>query len=672
MIGGARSGGDRKAHHEARRRLLLLGVLLAALLVIGRSLLLQVVEGERWSARAVEQQRKQVALPAPRGTIYDRNGVPLAASQITYRISVAPRELRDRAAVSRKLREVLGLSEAEARRAVDRERRWVVLPGRYDVAVRQRLEGERGLYFERVAERFYPHGPVGLEVLGRVAADGTPLGGLELAFDSLLSGRPGVAVERRDARGEVIPGSLLAVTEPVAGHDIYLTIDLGLQEIAHEALREAIAQTGSAGGDLLLVDRRTGEILAAVSQRAGGESGGWRGVLEPYEPGSTLKPFFIASLLMTGAGSLSDSVYAEEGRYTHRGRTVRDVKEHGWLTVAEALSVSSNVAMVKLSERIAPAAQYEYLRDFGFGTPTGVTYPSEASGLLRRPKHWSAYSQGSLAIGYEIGVTPLQMVMAYAALANDGVLLEPRLVREVRSRDGRVLRQHEPRVVRRVVSSEVARAVGAALRDVVETGSGREARLGAFPVAGKTGTARRVVNGRYGQGGYTASFAGFFPASDPQLAFLVKLDRPQGAYYGGVAAAPVTRATLAAALAARSNALDRRSVASVFPDSSGRPATAAAAAVRSEGDSRSAVATGPFIFTLGTTSAQPYSSVEGEGPRVVPEVRGLALRDAVRRLHGQGFRVEVEGTGVVRATAPVAGRALEAGAVVRVLAEDAK
>lgn len=652
----------RAPNHVGRSRLLALGLLLAALAVLGRGLVLQVLEGERWSARAVDQQRHQVALPAPRGTIYDRNGVPLAASQTTYRISVAPRELRDRAGARELLREVLGLSAAESARAVDRERRWVVLPGRYDAVAYRRLAGVRGLHFERVQERFYPHGEVGVEVLGRVGADGSALGGVELEFDALLSGRAGLAVERRDARGEVIPGSLLTVLEPVAGHDLYLTIDLGLQEIAHEALREAVRETGSAGGDLLLADRRTGELLAAVSHQVGAGSS-WRGVLTPYEPGSTLKPFFVSSLLVSGRATLGDSVYAEDGRYTHAGRTVTDVHRYGWLTVGEALSVSSNVAMVKLSETLAPEVQYGYLRDFGFGTPTGVAYPAEAAGVLRRPRDWSGYSQGSLAIGYEVSVTPLQMVMAYGALANEGVLMEPRLVREVRSREGRVVGSYGPRAVRRVIPAEVAREVGAALLEVVETGSGRQAQLGSFPVAGKTGTARRYADGRYG-GGHTASFAGFFPASDPQLAFLVKLDRPQGSYYGGTAAAPVTRATLAAALAARSTALDRRVVA-----------TRSSAATLAAGGAASGAAGnggGPFIFALGSAPARPYEAPGAARPRPVPNVRGQAVRDAVRRLHGQGFRVEVEGIGTVQGTTPAAGRELEPGAVVVVRGESSR
>lgn len=463
------------------------------------------------------------------------------------------------------------VTPAEARRAVDGRRRWVVLPGRYDARVREKLDGIRGIYFERVTERYYPHGELALEVLGRVSAEGRGAGGIELEFDSLLSGRPGAAVVRRDGRGVPIPGAMLSVAEPVPGHDLYLTIDYDLQEIAEDVLREAVRRSGAAGGELLLVDPRTGEILAAASRRARGQAG-WRAATEPYEPGSTLKPFFVAALLAEGRARLDDRVYAEQGVYQHGGRTVRDVHGYGWLTVREALRHSSNIVMVKLSERLDPGTQYRYLRDFGFGTPTGVTYPSESSGVLRRPRAWSRYSQASLAIGYEISVTPLQMAMAYGALANGGVLMEPRLVREVRSRDGEVLRRYPPRAVRRVVSPEVAEALAEALVEVVTEGTGREAALGSFRVAGKTGTARVFQAGEYRSGAYTASFAGFFPADDPQLVFLAKLDEPQGEYYGGVAAAPVIRAMLAGTLAAWNTPLDRQAIAAPppRPSASGR------------------------------------------------------------------------------------------------------
>lgn len=660
--------------HVWRRQALLAGVLLGAAAVLVRSFQVQVVEEERWRARALGQHRRRVELAAPRGTIYDRNGVPLAASREAYRVSVAPRELRDRSEAAARLREVLGVPAAQARRAVDPRRPWVVLPGRYDAVAREALAGEPGIYFEPVLERLYPHGELALELVGRVNAEGRAQGGIELEFDTLLSGRSGEAVARRNGRGEVVPGSLITVVEPTPGHDVYLTIDYALQEIADEALRRAVSQTGAEGGDLLLADPRTGEILAAATaRRAGGRS--WRAVTEAYEPGSTMKPFTVAALLAEGRASLEDRVYAENGRYEQDGRIITDVHGYGWLTLRDGLRYSSNIAIAKLAARLEPADQFAYLRDFGFGTPTGVAYPSEAAGVLRRPARWSRHSQSSLAMGYEVAVTPLQMVMAYGALANGGVLLEPRLVREVRARDGRVVERYGPQPVRRVVSPEIARSISEALVEVVETGTGQAAGLGSFQVAGKTGTAKQYREGRYEAGSYTASFAGFFPAREPQFSFLVRLDRPKGEYYGGLAAAPVMRATLAAALAARSTALDRGAVAAAMVRAPGSrkavkantlpgraPATAAGpAGVRPQ-------VRGPYVFALSELPPRSAEPAEGAVRRRVPDVVGLPLRDAARRLHAAGFRVVVEGRGVVAATDPAGGAPAPLGGAVRLRA----
>ncbi len=658
--------------HAWRRRALLSGILATAGILLWRGVQLQVIEGESWRARALEQHRQRVTLPAPRGTIYDRNGVPLAVSRQAYRISVAPGEVRDRQVLAALLREVLGLTPAEARRAVDARRRWVVLPGRYDEVARQRLANERGVHFEPVLERVQPHGHVALELLGRVGADGHGLGGLELAFDSVLSGRPGEAVSRRDARGRSIPGSLITMTEPVAGHDLYLTIDYALQEIADEALRRAVAQTGSTGGDLVLVEPETGEILAAVTVRRDGVQS-WHAVTEPYEPGSTIKPFTVAALLAERRATLEDSVFAENGRYVHDGRTITDEHGYGWLTLREALGYSSNIVMAKMSERLEPREQYAYLRDFGFGTPTGVAYPSESAGLLRRPSTWSRYSPASLAIGYEVSATPLQMAMAYGALANGGILMEPRLVREVRTRDGRTAKRFEPQPVRRVVPEEVARAIGPALVEVVETGTGRAADLGTFHVAGKTGTSRQYREGKYEAGSYTASFAGFFPADAPQLSFLVRLDRPRGQYYGGTAAAPVMRTTLAAALAARGTTLDRGAIAAaVSRGSEKKEQMQESRTEKAEPVIRTMPATGPFIFALNSAPLNRYEAGSTPAARRVPNVVGLPLRDAARVLHEAGFRVEVEGHGTVASMQPRAGATASPEVAVRIRGREAE
>lgn len=663
---GARRG--RSGPYAARRRLMLGALLAAALVVLGRAFVVQVVDGREWAARARDQQSQRLALPAPRGTIYDRDGVPLASSRDAFKVALAPREVADRKQAEDRLVDVLGMGRSDARRVLSGKRRWVPLRGEYDAVAKDALDGMSGFYFERVQRRYYPHGELATALLGKVDAQGRGASGLELELDSLLSGKAGAAVVRRDARGTSLPGAMLVVNEPVTGEDVYLTIDHELQEIAHDGLLEALRVNGAAGGDMIIADPATGEILAAASERPDGDT--WTGAMEPYEPGSTLKAFLVSSLLAERRATLEDTVFAEFGRYEHDGRVITDTHESGWLSVRDALRVSSNIAMSKLAGRLQPAEQYRYLRDFGFGTLTGVSYPTESPGLLRRPDDWTAYSSASLAMGYEVSVTPLQMVLAYGALANGGILMEPRLVREVRARDGSVLERREPRPVRRVIPRSVADRLRSALIDVVEDGTGQQASMSAFRMAGKTGTARAFRNGRYEVGSYTASFAGFFPADDPQLVILVKLDRPQSSIYGGSTAAPLTRSTLEAALAARGTAIDAGAVARVERLGEGetrsrRPHVSLAQSIPtpSAGDARPPAA-GPFILAVsgGGESGAEVSPTR----RAVPDVIGLSLRDAAAALHRHGLRVEVDGYGSVMSMTPAAGTVVAAGAIVEV------
>lgn len=639
----------------ARRRLLLTCLLLATLLLSARALQLQVIQHQSWRARAEAQQGGQTILPAPRGTIYDRDGIPLAASDEVFRIGIAPREVRDGAKLVKALQKHAGLSRSAAQRAVDRRKIWAVLPGRFGPGTRVGLNGIRGVYFERTLRRFYPRGLIASELIGAVTLDGKALSGLELELDSLLRGQPGSALTRRDARGRALPGALQEVVAPVAGQDVFLTIDADLQEIAREALLNAIQQTRSAGGEIIMADPRTGEILAAVSSKEGGRS--WRAATEPYEPGSTLKPFAIATLLAEKRARLDDTVFAENGVYTRDQRTITDVHGYGWLTVAQALQHSSNVALAKLSDRLDAKTQYAYLRAFGFGARTAVSYPSESAGLLRRPASWSKYSAASLAIGYEISVTPLQLLFAYGALANGGMLMQAQLVRQVRDRTGG-LTTFEGRAVRRAIPERIAEQLRPVLADVVADGTARAAALGPFTIAGKTGTSRSFIDGRYRRGEYASTFAGFFPVKDPQLVLLVKLDSPRGAYYGGLTAAPVTRAALEAALAALNTPLDKRAVASDAPP----PLPVAATLQVAAGEEIGAHPVFIALEAAPTGQLPPFEEVSAQ----LPNVTGLPLRDAVRQLHAAGFRVRVYGTGAVAAMDPAPGVLLKKRALIRV------
>jgi cell division protein FtsI (penicillin-binding protein 3) len=610
---------------------------------------IQIMQAAQWRAMAEAQQVGDRPLPAPRGAILDRNGQPLSVTRERVRVNVAPNEVRDREAVQALLVETLGVGRTRARTLVS-SGRWNVA-GLHAPAVSDRLEGVPGVHLETVFERFRPHRDLARGVLG-VVIDEEGRGGIEQAYDGLLRGTPGLQVVARDNVGALIPGEQVTVESPRAGGEVVLTIDTNLQEIAQAALLEAIAEHDAVGGDVLITDPYSGEVLALFSTRDG-HNGALSAVNAPFEPGSTLKPFTVAGLLMHDLAEMGDSVDVENGRWEVAGRVLSDTHTDGILTLREALRESSNVGIAKLAQAMSPGLQYENLRDFGFGTRTGIELPGEVPGTLRRPDRWTAQSRASLAIGYEIAVTPLQMAMAYGALANGGKLMRPRLVREVRHADGTVVETYEPEAVRQVVDRRTAQAVGRALEDVVRDGTGSLAQLGSFRVAGKSGTARFSSDGGYQKGEYSSSFVGYFPLEQPQLVVFVKLDRPRsGQYYGGAIAAPVTRETMEAALAAAPNSLSLAELAAV-QDAPSRPR---------------------IDVTFADAPSQPLPPLPGaldggvraaDGTIPVPDVAGRSARTAIRDLHRFGLRVAEAGAGEVVRTIPAAGTRVMEGDTIR-------
>lgn len=644
-----------------RQRLLLGFWALAAIGLLARAADLQIAQAPAWRQAANEQHRTEIQVPAQRGSIVDRDGVPLALSHETFRIGVAPQELIDPGATAALLARVLQIPSADAERMTSAGKRWVMAPGHFPPSVREALAGHRGVYVEQEMRRFYPQGGLGRGLLGAVI-DQVGAGGIEQEFEAHLRGTPGAGVLARNPEGRPIPGETWEVRAPRIGGSVVLTLDAALQEITREALGEAIESTRARGGDLVATDPRTGEVLAMVSLRDGASAHSGA-VNTSYEPGSTLKPFTLAALLRERKATLDDSVDTGNGSWTVAGRTIDDVSAVGTISVRHALQVSSNVGVAKIAQRLSREEQYEALRDFGFGVPTGIALPGETSGTLRRPDDWSAQSAASLAIGYEIAVTPIQMAMAYGALANGGVLMQPILVKELRDSRNRVVQRSEPRPIRRVVSRRVAAELTEALVRVVEEGTGTRARLASFAVAGKSGTSRaQSASGGYEAGAYFSSFVSFFPADDPQLVVFVKLERPQGAYYGGATAAPVTRAAMEAILAARESPLDEGALASLARSQRIRDAAARDAAPTVPSNFASRVETPPRWE--GAATAVPASA---DGRFSLPALAGLSGRSAARRLHFLGLNVLWESAGSIMGTEPPAGSMVAAGDTVRLL-----
>lgn len=624
--------------------------LLGLAAVVARAVHVQLVDGVRHRAAAEAQRTEHVVLQAPRGTIYDRSGVPLAMSREVHHVGIAPKELRDRARDTRTIARALGLSQRSVQRALTRS--YAYFHGPFNAAQVAPLRPVRGVHLTHELQRFYPRPEFLRAVLGRPPADGRPASGMERVLDSLLAGTPGSAVVLRDGRGRRYESPSRLGALPVPGHSVYLTIDAELQDIVENALADAIEVYDAAGGDVVVLDPRTGEVLAIASRRSDGSTPP-NAFTSVFEPGSTAKLFAAASLLEGGLVRDRDSVFGERGTYPRPHRTpIRDEHPEGWMTLRRAIEVSSNIGIVKFATRLTPARQYEMLRAFGLGTPTGIEYPAESRGSLPRPDEWSGLTSSSMAMGYEMAVTPLQLAQAYAAIANDGVMLRPSLVRRIEAPppDGRVLQRHVPEPVRRVVRPEVAAELRSMLRGVVyPEGTGSTAALTSYELAGKTGTARRAGNGGYVPGAYFATFASLFPAENPQLVMVVKLDDPRGAY-ARVTAAPMTRAVIEQVLAARTGALDPGALGVMQPLAATEPVVGGGSA--------------PYVVSWPLVD----SSAEAVGRRV-PNPNGLTLRAAAHLLHRSGFQVRIRGWGKVTRVVPAPGSVQRPGTVVTVFAE---
>ncbi len=650
--------------------------------ILARAADVQLRQHDLWMAEAVKHQTVELKLPALRGDIEDVNGAPLARSRSLVALSIAKDQVKDMRRMVRLLRDA-GVSQSDIKRLSKPKTKWVDLKGAYLTTDIPDLLRSAGVHPTDVGDRVYAQSRGTRALVGTVGRNGG-VSGLELQFDSVLRSTATTRFVRGAGRTRFESPDRL-YSPPKGGHSVRLTINQGLQEICDQALDDAVAKLRATGGDVVVLDPRTGAVRCLASRRPGAILRGATTLAEPFEPGSTLKPFLAAYLMQNGRATPNDVVNTENGRWAVGRRVINDTHKAASLSLADVIRFSSNIGIAKFASRMDRGEMYELMRDVGFGTPTGVPYGIEASGMLRHPKDWTSQSQTSLAIGYELTVTPLQLASAYAALANGGDLMAPALISEVRDWSGRVIYSHEPKIVRRVFTREVTKSVMNMLESVVDSGTARDAALSTFDIAGKSGTARRYEVGGYRAGAYTASFVALFPAANPQWVVLSKIDNPATeAYYGGRVAAPLARTIIQTALAAQDASLDWHElspqrlalapVANVGAGVSARPTVARGEApVIVDSDSLLAreVVVDPGIkppasFDLSEPLPVPVAPRTRDSR--VPDVRGMPLRTAVRTLHQAGYRVRVVGAGGSSGgtTSPPAGSALRAGALVSV------
>ncbi|MCC6139533.1 MAG: penicillin-binding protein 2 [Nitrospira sp.] len=539
---------------RGRRYALLLVMLCGFAVVLFRLVSLQVLQAAELAAKADRQHQKTVSLEGARGTVVDRHGKVLAMNMEVPSVFGIPTALESPAKTARSLSPVLQVRTDELEKKLRQDRSFVWLARKLDPEQGHRLERMpmEGIGLVMEGRRFYPKGPLLAHVLGFAGMDGEGLEGLERRYESQLHGEKRVVILQRDAMGRTVFPKGQAEQVPAAGHSLVITIDEVIQYIAEKELEEAVAKAHAKSGTVIVLDPQTGAVLAlAISPRfdpnavSSLTADRWRNraLTDAYEPGSTMKALVAAAALEEKVMKPGTMVHGENGRMTIANTVIHDHEKLGWMTFAQVIQKSSNVGAAKTGMALGDQRLYRYLQAFGFGQKTEIDLPGEAGGLVKHPKEWGRRSLASISMGQEIGVTPIQMVSAVAALANGGVLMKPYVVSEVRDAQGKTLRQMLPQVKRRVVSPETARAVTSILEGVVTDGTGVKAAIPGFRVAGKTGTAQKIDprTGAYSSTLFVGSFVGFVPADNPRLAMIVVIDEPQGESWGGTIAAPVFR-----------------------------------------------------------------------------------------------------------------------------------
>ena len=650
----------------------------------------QVEDGPVWRETAEKQRQRRLHIEPKRGTVFDRNGTALAVSVEVPSVSVDVVEmlrgvdgadaqaavLRDAAA---RVGPALQLDPNDVYAKLLTRRRFIWLKRRISgdetAAVRdlgdakKQIKAIKGLNIEGEGHRYYPGRELAGPVLGFVAPDGKGKDGLELALDEELRGHVEEVKGLRDRSGRLIFSQGTTDESALAGHDVYLTLDEGIQHVAERELDVAQKTYETKGASIVVVDPNTGEVLGLASTPGYNpndygdsevDARRDRAVTDRFEPGSVMKTFTVAAALAAGALKPNESIYCEHGTYAIGNVTIHDTHLNDWLTPTQILAKSSNIGALKIGLSLGEPALHSAFRKFGFGEPTGLPLPGEAAGVLRpKARAWYDVETANASFGQGISVTTMQLAMAMSVIANGGRLLEPVLVHKVTDGRGNLLREGSPHVRREVIPPGVARTMAEMLTAVTEEGgTAVDAAMPGYRVAGKTSTAQKVEGGKYSMEKFTAVFTGFVPAERPRLVIAVVLDEPMIGHYGGDLAGPVFRRVAESTLRYLG-------------------VTPSASAARLKGVTRESDRADTTMAAMHTEPKPQMlepavSSVVAPADAVrVPDASGLAARDAVRLVTAAGLVPQIEGSGRLVRQAPAAGGVAAKGSSVRLMFEPA-
>jgi cell division protein FtsI/penicillin-binding protein 2 len=646
-----------------KRRIVIAATVMAAWVAVieGRLVYLQLVRHGDLTARAARQQSWTRTTPAKRGDILDRRGHLLATSVDVDSIYAVPAEIDDNKETAAKLCQALADCSRRERDALAERftnQRLFAYVRRHvspDEARRVTALNLNGVGFIKESRRFYPNKELAAHVLGYVGVDGEGLEGLEATYDGQIRGMPGTVLIHTDARRHAFSRF---ERPPTTGSTMELTIDEYLQHVAERELQAGIVEHRAEGGSAIIMNPRTGEILAMANaptfnpnayrdgQPAGRRN---RAVQDLYEPGSTFKVVTASAAIEERVMPVATMIDTAPG-YIRIGNSVVDEYQghnYGVLSFRDVLIRSSNVGAIKIGFRVGVDRLSKYVSLYGFGRRVSPDFPAESAGIVWKPEQWTERALASVSMGYQVAVTPLQVAAAYSAIANGGEYIEPRILRAI-YKDGRRFAV-TPKVVGSVISKDTAATLIGIMEDVVEApkGTATRARIPGYRVAGKTGTASKLIDGRYSASENNVSFAGFVPSQDPAIAIVVVIDAPHwGGRAGGVVAAPIFKRIAEAALRYLGVPPTIDPDPPVLVERRGAETVPASAASES----------GPIV-----------NLVSDVPPGTVPDLHGMSAREAIRRLGALGWTAQLAGDGFVTSQDPLPGSALEPGGVCRLV-----
>ena len=629
----------------------------------------QILHNVEYGAYAEVQNKGVQSIQAQRGLIYDCNGLLLTfnKNEISFFVDVKSARKIDKQKIARIFSSELGNSTSYYLGLMKAAKsRNVCIAKKINSEKAQTLKNTRinGLKFEEDPSRVYQYDNFASHVLGYVNASFFGADGIEKYFNNELKGVDGTRTILKDARGEMITVVEESINPPAPGNSIYLTIEKTYQVILESAIKKAASDNAAENAIGIIMDPTNGKILALANSEDynpnfyntfGDSVKRNKAVADMYEPGSTFKAISLAAFLDKKTCVPVDKVFGENGNYKFKNITIKDSHNSGWMTVKEVFTHSSNIGMSKLSQKIDALSFYLYLRDFGIGNYTDIPLPGEAKGNLKNPEKWSDYTKSSVSFGYEVAVTPIQLTAAYAAIINGGKLFQPQLIDKIATKDGNTLQTFQPKFIRQVIKEETSSLMRAFMVSAIEEGTGKKAKLTKCTAGGKTGTSRKLVDGKYSTQSYNSSFIGFFPAESPKYLIYILVNAPkQNSYYGGDVAAPAFNQIA-------SKIIDMNPGLIIQPHVKEYEQYAQAKTSNEK----------PKDLTL-TLSQNSDTKVAGIDftKKIMPDLHGKTLREAVKILSTFKMKFEITGSGRVASQSILAGSVIKKGMFCKLTAQN--